>query len=117
LFILQLRKLHVGGMAFFPFIIIKSGLSEERKKVLINHERIHLRQQLELLVLPFYVIYLFNYLLNLIRYGRHDTAYKKIIFEKEAFLNEKNFDYLKNRKMWKCFLRDKSLTDTMRINS
>jgi len=100
LLIFQIRRLHVGGMALFPFIFIKSGLSEERKAVLINHEKIHLRQQLELLILPFYFFYLINYLVNLCRYGQHQLAYRNIIFEKEAFENESNNDYLAKRRWW-----------------
>jgi hypothetical protein len=30
-------------------------------KVFVNHEKIHLRQQLELLVLPFYVWYIIEF--------------------------------------------------------
>jgi hypothetical protein len=40
-----------AAMALFPFILLN-----RRKKitdVLINHERIHLMQQLEMLVIPF----------------------------------------------------------------
>ena len=40
------------AIALWPFIVLKC---KERRhdKVLINHERIHLRQQLECLILPF----------------------------------------------------------------
>ena len=98
--IIQMRKLHVGALALFPFIFIKSTLDENRKKILINHERIHLRQQLEMLILPFYIIYLVNYLINLIRFKNHDLAYRNIIFEKEAFKHERDLEYLKHRKTW-----------------
>ncbi len=90
-------------MAVFPLIFIKEELSENRKKLLLNHERIHIRQQVELLVLPFYLFYIFNYLFNLIRYANHDKAYRNIIFEKEAFANEGNMDYLRKRKIWSVF--------------
>lgn len=81
-------------MALFPFILIKSA-DYKKDKILLNHEKIHLRQQLELLILPFYVLYLSNYLLNRLKYKDHHQAYKNIIFEKEAFNNETNLDYLK----------------------
>ena len=93
-------KLKIGGIALFPFIIINSGLSLERQRVLINHERIHIRQQIELLIIPFYVFYLLNYLINRVKYNSHDLAYRNIIFEKEAFKQESNFEYLSSRKLW-----------------
>lgn len=98
--IIKTKKLSIGGIALFPFIILNSKLSLERQATLINHEKIHLRQQLELLVLPFYILYLANYLINLFIYKNHQKAYRNIIFEKEAFENEKRNDYLKSRKIW-----------------
>lgn len=95
--VLIFRFLPAHGMALFPFILVK-----EKKYVshaiLLNHEKIHLHQQLELLILPFYILYLANYLVNLIRYREHHKAYFNIIFEKEAFNNEKNMEYIPTRK-------------------
>lgn len=77
----------IRALAFFPFIIIPSTTIID--DVLINHEKIHLRQQLELLVLPFHIWYL----IALYRVG-----YLQIKFEREAYANENNLNYLKNRK-------------------
>lgn len=90
----------LGGIALFPFIIINSGLTAQRQMVLLNHERIHIRQQLELLVVPFYILYLTNYLINRIRYTSHQEAYRNIIFEREAFSKESDPKYLSERKIW-----------------
>ncbi len=100
MFIIKTKKLSIGGIALFPFVIINSKLSDARQHVLINHERIHIRQQIELLVIPFYIWYLINYLLNRFKYKTHDEAYRNIIFEREAFEQESNPDYLLNRKVW-----------------
>jgi len=81
-------------MAIFPFILLKSAKLKADPEI-INHEKIHLRQQLELLILPFYVFYLLNYLINRLRYQNHELAYRKIIFEQEAYLHEKDLQYLK----------------------
>ena len=97
---IYIKNLWVGGIAIFPFIFLKKNLTEERKKILLNHERIHLQQQIELLLFPFFIIYLFNYMLNLVKYKEHDKAYKNIIFEREAFMRDKDFSYLKIRKAW-----------------
>ncbi len=82
-------------MAVFPFILVKQKM-DKKNPLLINHEKIHLRQQLELLILPFYIIYLANYLINLLVYKQHHLAYMKIVFEQEAYDNEKDLAYLKN---------------------
>lgn len=95
--------LKVSAMALFPFILIKEkGMAGDA--VLINHERIHLRQQAELLVIPFYLLYLLNYLFNLLMYRSHHKAYIHIVFEREAYANETNIDYLKQRK-WQAWRR------------
>lgn len=95
--------MRVAGMALFPFILVKNAASKH-DTVLINHEKIHLRQQSELLVLPFYILYLINYLINLLRYKNHDKAYLNIVFEREAYRNEHDINYLKSRKFC-TFLR------------
>jgi hypothetical protein len=76
----------IRGLAFFPFIFVPTTTIVD--DVLINHERIHLRQQLEMGVLPFYIWYL----IALYRVG-----YMNISFEREAYANEKDLTYLKNR--------------------
>lgn len=87
-FILGMKKYGgIRALAFFPFIIIpKSTVIDDE---LINHERIHLKQQLELLIIPFYVWYL----IALWRKG-----YYGISFEREAHLNDGDLEYLKKRK-------------------
>ncbi|GIQ57748.1 hypothetical protein ACHRVW_16490 [Flavobacterium collinsii] len=84
------------GMAVFPFVILKYGADKENA-VLVNHEKIHLRQQLELLILPFYVFYLLEYAVRLIQYKNKELAYRNISFEREAYTNESHLNYLKNR--------------------
>ena len=91
------------GMALFPFILLKHS-SFKTDRVLINHERIHLRQQLELLIVPFYIIYGIHYLVNLMKTRNHASAYRLIVFEKEAYANESELEYLSKRKMF-AFLK------------
>ncbi|MBL7885828.1 MAG: hypothetical protein JNJ52_03710 [Flavobacterium sp.] len=90
------------GLTFFPFVFIASK-SDKLNKVFINHERIHLRQQLELLVVPFYIWYGIEFGIRLLQYKNRKKAYYNISFEREAYANEKDFDYLKERSFW-CFL-------------
>lgn len=91
--------LHVSGMALYPFVLMKRA-DMKLDKVLVNHERIHLAQQLELLIIPFYLLYLGNYLVNRAKRQDHHTAYMNIIFEQEAYKHEVNLNYLEKRKFW-----------------
>jgi len=90
---------HFVGIALWPFIVVKDSFLKEDASF-INHERIHLRQQAELLVLPFYIIYLLEYVVRLIQYRNSEQAYRNISFEREAYCNESDLAYLKNRKLW-----------------
>lgn len=93
--ILIIKNLPAEGMAVFPFILLKKE-SYKKDVQILNHEKIHLRQQLELLIFPFYVLYLINYIINLLRYKKHHLAYRKIRFEQEAYQHENDLNYLKN---------------------
>ena len=88
------------GLTLFPFVIIRDFLDKENK-VLLNHEKIHIRQQLELLILPFFLLYFLEYLLRWIQFKDRHKAYRNISFEREAYDNERNLDYLKTRPFWK----------------
>jgi hypothetical protein len=88
----------IDGITLWPFILIRKGISGRYREVVVNHETIHFRQQQELLVIFFYVIYGLNWLLNFLRYWNSDKAYRNIIFEKEAYSHEADLSYLQNRK-------------------
>ena len=85
------------GLTIWPFIILRDGYLKS-DNALINHERIHLRQQQELLVLPFYIFYLIEWLFRSIWYMDRYKAYRNLSFEREAYLNESNLQYLQQRK-------------------
>ena len=74
---------------------------------LINHERIHTAQMRELGYLPFYLIYLIEWLIRLVPKG---NAYYNISFEREAYKYEHNFHYLEHRKhyAWFKYLKKKN---------
>jgi len=91
--------LPANAMALYPFMLFKTAELKE-SKFIINHEKIHFCQQLELLILPFYLLYLLNYLVNLIRFKNHAQAYFNLCFEKEAYLNDYNADYIKQRRLY-----------------
>ena len=62
---------------------------------LLNHEHIHTRQMLEMLVVGFYLWYFFEWLIRLTRKG---NAYHRISFEREAYAHEHDLQYLQHRK-------------------
>ena len=88
------------GMAVFPFVIVKYGF-DKTNVVFVNHEKIHLRQQLEMLIIPFFVWYLLEYLIRLLQYKNATLAYQNISFEREAYAKETDLSYLKNRSFFR----------------
>lgn len=97
------------GITIFPFVFLKTkDLNLNRS--LINHENIHKRQQLELLVIPFYLVYGIEFLIRIIQYKNRDLAYRNISFEREAYTNELHLDYLKHRTFW-SFLKYLRVSD------
>ncbi|MDJ0644893.1 MAG: hypothetical protein QNJ57_02815 [Flavobacteriaceae bacterium] len=88
-----------NGLAIYPFIFLKNK-ALSNNDVLINHERIHLRQQAELLIVFFFIWYILEFLFHLIRTFSWNRAYRSISFEKEAYKNEGNPNYLLDRKFW-----------------
>lgn len=68
---------------------------------LINHEAIHSRQMRELLVVPFYVAYVLEWLVRLmLRGGDTYAAYRDISFEREAYRHEGDEGYLPARPLF-----------------
>lgn len=69
----------------------------------INHEAIHSAQMKELLFIPFYTIYLLEWFWGLLKYRDALKSYRNISFEREAYANETNLNYLSNRSLWASF--------------
>lgn len=61
----------------------------------LNHEAIHTSQMRELAYIPFYILYLLEWIVRLFMAG---NAYRNISFEREAYDNERNPEYVKQRK-------------------
>lgn len=86
-------------MTLWPFVVLKHHSLKE-DAVFLNHEQIHLRQQAEFLIVFFYLWYGIEFLFRWIQYRNRHKAYRNISFEREAYQNETNFDYLKTRKFY-----------------
>lgn len=87
------------GVSIWPFVILKDKITA-RDPVFINHEKIHLKQQLELLILPFYIWYLAEFFIKYLQYRDFYLAYRNISFEREAYANEKDLHFTGKRKFW-----------------
>ncbi|MFT5157316.1 MAG: hypothetical protein ACI83I_001877, partial [Bacteroidia bacterium] len=105
LFFKWLTPKSVRAIALFPVVLFKNS-SDRNNPVLINHERIHLHQQSELLVVFFYMIYVTEFLFHVIQLKKWDAAYRAISFEKEAYKAEADLNYLSKRS---CFAMWRSL--------
>lgn len=95
-----LKNTKISGITLFPFILLRKN-EYKQNKTLINHEKIHIRQQVELLIIPFYIWYLTEYYLKYLKYKNPQLAYRNISFEREAYDNDQNLNYLNQRKLWR----------------
>jgi len=92
------------GMCLFPFVLI--GKETEITEQLITHEKIHLKQQIETFIVPFYLWYFLEFMVRLFQYRNFEKAYRNISFEREAYYFESQVEYLNIRKRyaWTGFL-------------
>lgn len=87
-----------SAITLFPWVLI--GKQTRLNRRLVVHERIHLKQQGEMLILPFYVWYGTEYLIRLLHYKNSYLAYKNISFEREAYYHDHDIHYLSKRPLW-----------------
>jgi hypothetical protein len=74
------------------------GRSKISKRTRV-HEAIHWEQYKETGIILFPILYVLFWLINLFRFKFDGKkAYYEILFEKEAYSNDKKIDYLFNRK-------------------
>jgi len=79
----------IGRHAFF---------AEEPSDDLIKHEMVHQKQMDKHGVTLFYLIYLKDYILNLIKYRNHSDAYENIPFEIEAYSTQESINTYNSRR-------------------
>jgi hypothetical protein len=86
--------INVWAFSFGPFVWCE-GEANERLR---NHETIHFQQQVELLFVLQWVLYMFFWLWGVI-FGKGDSvdAYFHNPFEREAYDNDGNLEYLETR--------------------
>ena len=84
-----------GFLAINLFGLLFCRNKSKITKEIINHESIHTAQMKEMWYIPFYAWYVVEWLIRLFGKG---NAYRNISFEREAYSNQNNLDYLKTRK-------------------
>lgn len=89
---------YVGTAMYFPFILVANDAQDPERT--FNHEKIHRRQIIECLIIPFYVLYVLFYVKGLIKFGKPSKAYHSIPFEVEAYKHDDDFGYLSKRKLY-----------------
>jgi len=88
-----------AGITLAPFgIYVKENYLDNI--FTINHEKIHWKQQLEMLIIFFYIWYLIEWVIKLFM---NKNAYKSISFEREAYKYGHDLLYLKKRKSFAWF--------------
>lgn len=99
----------IRGIALWPFIFYTPYFTLENhwahnkivtyamNRRVLRHERIHIRQQAELWVVGFYVLYLWYYFGKRFKGLSHKSSYRLNPFEVEAYAHENNLDYLDHR--------------------
>jgi hypothetical protein len=97
-----LAPIDIYAIAFGPFVWCRGTMGDQLK----NHEVIHYHQQLELLFVGQWLLYVFYWLKGLITYKDGAVAYRESPFEREAYANDQNLDYLKNRERfaWRNYI-------------
>lgn len=80
-------------------VFTKDELTDEQ----LNHEYIHSKQMLEMLIIGFYLWYIVEFVIKWIKYKSFIDAYKNLSFEREAYVNKPDFTYSFKRKSFSWF--------------
>lgn len=91
-----------GFLAINLFGLLFCKKDAKINDVIVNHESIHTSQMKEMLYIPFYLWYVTEWLVKLLFKG---NAYRNISFEREAYDNQYNLNYLKERKRYNWIKR------------
>lgn len=84
------------AMLIAKWLFVRNGYTLNDKD--LRHEEIHSRQQMEMLLVFFLLWYGVEWLLRLLLTFDTHKAYRAISFEREAYANEGDENYLTSRK-------------------
>ena len=86
----KIAPIEIGAISFGLWVWDR-GISSERRKV---HETIHFKQQVELLFVFQWILYGLFWIIGLVKYRNGEQAYYESPFEREAYQNDNNPNYL-----------------------
>ena len=92
----KIFRSNVVGMTVFFLIFLKG--EKDDNLIILNHEKIHIKQFQETFYIGFYLISTFDFLIKYCKYKNINGAYKNLMFEREAYEHMNDLDYLKKRK-------------------
>lgn len=86
-------------MTIWPFMFVRKDQKEKFTKRTERHETTHALQQMECMILPFFILYGLEWLIKL-PFCKFDTdrAYTSISFEQEAYEHQSEALYNKERR-------------------
>ena len=98
-----------SAINLFGVIFVRKDLPEEYLSdplwldTIVRHERIHTRQMVELLVIPFYLLYIAASLREGPVFRDTESAYRSISFEQEAYAHQDDPEYIQQRRLYAFF--------------
>lgn len=88
----------ISAVTVFLWVFVKPIYMAD--KGLITHESIHIEQYKETFFLGFFLIYAYDFIRGIFRKESWAEAYMNTRFEKEAYENQYNEEYLITRKKY-----------------
>ena len=85
------------AITLLRWCVVRKNEKDKFTNIIYNHENIHYAQERELWYIGFYLLYLLSFLWEL-RCMNINHAYRNIVFEREAYAHQEDFNYLPNRK-------------------
>lgn len=98
--------LKVTAITLYPRIYLACSYEDAIANHILNHEFIHVAQIRQTGVVKFYIIYLWNYAKNMIKYRNQDTAYRNIPVEADAYLRQEETPVPSNVQMVNGILQE-----------
>lgn len=92
----KLSPMEIQAVSFACFVWCRSDASDTLKR----HETIHFYQQLEMLFVLQWILYAVFYVYGRFKHGSWYEGYFLNPFEQEAYQNQANVNYFKERKLW-----------------
>ena len=107
--------INISAITLYPFIISRGKMNQRT----LTHEMIHIKQQRELWVIGFYILYVGYWLKNIIWRGMYPAnAYRAIPFEVEAYENDHNdlYPLTRERMAWRNCHSDGAIEIEVKID-